>query len=72
MVSYSVGQRTHEFGVRMALAAQRRSVCQLVLRQAASLIVVGTVLGIVCAIAAAMVLMVPALLASHRRAVPRT
>jgi putative ABC transport system permease protein len=45
VISFSVGQRTGEIGVRMALGARPRDVFQLVLSQAAHLAVVGLVIG---------------------------
>jgi macrolide transport system ATP-binding/permease protein len=52
VISYSVGQRTREIGVRMALGAQRASVYRLILREACWLAAFGIVGGIVCSFVA--------------------
>jgi predicted permease len=56
VIAYSVSQRTSEFGLRMALGAQRADVLRLVLAQAAKLVFSGTVLGIALALALGRVL----------------
>ncbi|MGC1106331.1 MAG: ABC transporter permease, partial [Candidatus Acidiferrales bacterium] len=51
VISYLVGQRTHEIGVRMALGAQRRDVLRLLLGQGAKMALIGVAIGIVTALA---------------------
>ena len=45
LVTYTVAQRTREFGIRLALGASRQGVLALVVRQAAVLAAVGVAIG---------------------------
>ncbi|HEY2431925.1 MAG TPA: ABC transporter permease [Vicinamibacterales bacterium] len=53
VVAYSVGRRTREIGVRMALGAQRHSVAGMIVRDAGRVIAVGLVAGTIGAAGAA-------------------
>ena len=45
VIAYTVVQRTHEIGIRMALGAQRSHVLGMVMRRGAALALAGTALG---------------------------
>jgi predicted permease len=52
VISYSIGERRHELGLRMALGAQRGQVLGLVLRQAMLLSLIGVAIGVAGSFAA--------------------
>ena len=49
VIAYSVAQRTHEIGLRMALGAQRRDVIGTVVRQGMQLALSGIIVGLAAA-----------------------
>ena len=50
VIAYTVAQRSQEFGLRVALGAQRRDLLQMVFAQCARLAVPGTLLGLALAL----------------------
>ena len=53
VTAYAVAQRSKEIGIRMALGARKSQVLTLVLREGATLVAVGTVLGFLGSVALA-------------------
>ena len=56
VVSYSVAQRTHEMGIRMALGAGQRAIIRLVVSDSARLVGIGVAIGIPAAFGLAQLL----------------
>jgi putative ABC transport system permease protein len=46
VLAYTVSQRTHEIGIRMALGADRASVLKMIVKQGMTLAVLGVILGL--------------------------
>ena len=46
VISYSVSQRSHEIGIRLALGAQIGDISKLILAQGMRLVVIGTSVGL--------------------------
>jgi putative ABC transport system permease protein len=51
VISFFVGQRTREIGIRIAMGAQRRDILKLVVHEGLSLTLTGIIVGLVAALA---------------------
>ena len=51
VIAYSVAQRTHEIGVRMALGAERREVVRMIVGQGMTIAAAGILAGVAAALA---------------------
>jgi putative ABC transport system permease protein len=51
VISYTVGLRTREVGIRMALGAQRLAILKMILRDVLGLLILGLAVGLLCALA---------------------
>jgi putative ABC transport system permease protein len=56
VIAYSVAQRTHEIGVRMALGASRGNVLSMVLNRGVQLTLIGIAIGVAGALALAQII----------------
>jgi putative ABC transport system permease protein len=51
LIAYSVGQRTHEIGIRMALGARSPDVLRMILREGSKMTLIGAAIGLAMALA---------------------
>jgi putative ABC transport system permease protein len=51
LLAYSVAQRSHEIGIRMALGAQQSEVLQLIVRNGIRLVIIGETIGAIAGLA---------------------
>jgi putative ABC transport system permease protein len=50
LIAYSVSQRTHEIGIRIALGAKTSDISRMILREGFKMAVIGSTLGLVMAL----------------------
>jgi len=56
VIAYTVAQRRHELGIRMALGAERRDVLRLIVARGLFLTLIGIVIGLIAALASTRVM----------------
>jgi putative ABC transport system permease protein len=56
LVSYNVGRRKHEIGIRVAMGAEPKDVFLLIIREALTRVAIGAAIGLAGALAAAQVI----------------